>query len=66
MYEQYSYETQEKIKELSLWGKSPKEIIRESIKACNRMSNNIDMNGETKQALGEIETFLYEYWKALK
>lgn len=63
MYEQYSYETQEKIKELSLWGKSPKEIIRESIKACNRMSNDIDMNGEAKQVLGEIETFLYEYWR---
>ena len=42
MYEQYSKETQDKIKELGLWGKEPKEIIKEAIKACDRMDKDID------------------------
>ena len=66
MYEQYSKETQDKIRELGLWGKEPREIIIESMKACNRMSNDITMNNDTKQVLGQLEALLYEYISFLK
>lgn len=66
MYEQYSKETQDKIRELGLCGKEPREIIIESMKACNRMSNDITMNNDTKQVLGQLEALLYEYISFLK
>ncbi|MDU1202529.1 MAG: hypothetical protein E7A06_06220 [Clostridiales bacterium] len=70
MYEQYSKETQDKIKDLGLWGKSSKEIVVESVKACIRMRNDISMveleSLEVRKALIEIETFLYDYAKTLK
>lgn len=70
MYEQYSKETQDKIKDLGLWGKSSKEIVIESVKACIRMRNDISMveleSLEVRKALIEIETFLYDYAKTLK
>jgi len=70
MYEQYSKETQDKIKNLGLWGKSSKEIVIESVKACIRMRNDISMveleSLEVRKALIEIETFLYDYAKTLK
>lgn len=69
MYEQYSKETQDKIKELGLWGKEPKEIIKEAIKACDRMDKDIERKGikdsEAKEALGVIKTFLLEYMLTL-
>ena len=70
MYEQYSKETQDKIKDLGLWGKSSKEIVVESVKAFIRMRNDISMveleSLEVRKALIEIETFLYDYAKTLK
>lgn len=70
MYEQYSKETQDKIKDLGLWGKSSKEIVVESVKSCIRMRNDISMveleSLEVRKALIEIETFLYDYAKTLK
>ena len=70
MYEQYSKETQDKIKDLGLWGKTSKEIVVESVKACIRMRNDISMveleSLEVRKALIEIETFLYDYAKTLK
>ena len=70
MYEQYSKETQDKIKDLGLWGKSSKEIVVESVKACIRMRNDISMveleSLEVRKALIEIETFFYDYAKTLK
>ena len=70
MYEQYSKETQDKITDLGLWGKSSKEIVVESVKACIRMRNDISMveleSLEVRKALIEIETFLYDYAKTLK
>lgn len=70
MYEQYSKETQDKIKDLGLWGKPSKEIVVESVKACIRMRNDISMveleSLEVRKALIEIETFLYDYAKTLK
>lgn len=67
MYEQYSNEIKAKINELGLWGKTPKEIIKEAIKSCNKMGGNEQINSmEIKQALNEIEAFLYEYYKTMK
>ena len=54
MYEQYSKETQDKIKDLGLWGKSSKEIVVESVKACIRMRNDISMV--------ELESLEVRHW----